>query len=479
MRTSSKALLLVAAAMLGTAAQASEVKRDIYYGVTLIDPESETRQPDSYITIEDGKIVEIGQGLPADVSNSTLHDHSGQFALPGLIDTHAHLTWGPLNFEVNDGVPKMIIEDRSDITAFNARQLLSFGVTTVRSPAGDTAANRAYSQMRADGELIGPEAFHAGEVIDQNPIEVDGPIMKPGPDLSISDIVQRQSDAGAVFIKLYTGLSEQELAEGIEAAHAQGLETIAHLGDVSWTTAAKLGIDALVHMMPVSPDLLPVEAREEFLATRRPGSFEFFEWYEVADFDAPPMQEMIETLAERRVYTEATLGAFKPAFFGDKPDVIDIGMQYAHPDSLENWRTLFRFDLGWQASDYERAQAVWPKLLELTKRMYEAGVPMTIGTDLANPYVAPGIGMSQEMTLHREAGIPAWAVLRMATIEGARLLRIDSRTGRIAAGYEADILFVGADPVHDFANLRQVRAVLSDGTLFNPNKIRQTNGDMK
>ena len=479
MRTSYTALLLAASAMLGTAAQASEVKRDIYYGVTLIDPESETRQPDSFIAVEDGKIVEIGRGLPEDTSHSNLHDHSGQFALPGLIDTHAHMTWGPLNFEVNDGVPKMIIEDRSDITAFNARQLLSFGVTTVRSPAGDTTANRDYTQMRAEGELIGPEAFLAGEVIDQNPIEVDGPIMKPGPDLGIGDIVQRQSDAGATFIKLYTGLSEQELAEGIEAAHAQGLQAIAHLGDVSWTAAAKLGIDALVHMMPVSPDLLPADARENFLATRRPGSFEFFEWYEVADFDAPPMQEMIDTLAEKQVYAEATLGAFKPAFFGDKPDVVDIGMEYAHPDSLNNWRTLFRFDLGWQASDYERAQAVWPKLLELTKRMYEAGVPMTIGTDLANPYVAPGISMSREMILHREAGIPAWAVLRMATIEGARLLKIDSRTGRLEAGYEADILFVGADPVHDFANLEQVRAVLSDGTLFDPAKIRQANGEMK
>ena len=83
------------------------------------------------------------------------------------------------------------------------------------------------------------------------------------------------------------------------------------------------------------------------------------------------------------------------------------------------------------------------------------------------------------MTLHREAGIPAWAVLRMATIEGARLLKIDSRTGRLAAGYEADIVFVAANPMHDFANLTRVHAVLSDGTLFDPSKIRQTNGDMK
>ena len=64
------------------------------------------------------------------------------------------------------------------------------------------------------------------------------------------------------------------------------MRAIAHLTDVSWTRAAELGIDGLVHMMPVSADLLPAERREAWRASHRPGGFEWFEWYEAVDLDA-------------------------------------------------------------------------------------------------------------------------------------------------------------------------------------------------
>ena len=469
--------LLLTAAAIALPAQASEAETDTYYGVTLVDPETETLQANSYITVSEGKIVAIGQGTPPESTGGRMHDHSGHYAMPGLIDTHAHVTWGPVGFAMADGVPMMVIEDRPDITAFNARQLLAFGVTTIRNPAGDMAANRAYSEMRAKGELIGPEAFHAAEVIDRLGVGVDAPIVQPGPELSVREIVANQAAAGADFIKLYTGLTEQDLKDGIDEAHAHGLETIAHLSDVSWGTAAELGIDALVHMMPISPDLLRDDLRESYIADRRPGSFQFFEWYEAADLDAPAIRQMLGQLASKQVYLDTTLSAFEPAFFGNRPSVRDVGQPYAHPDMAENWRTLFRFDLGWQEADFARAQAVWPKALELTRLAYEAGVPLTIGTDLANPFVAPGIAMSREMELHRQAGIPAWAVMRMATINGARLLHIEHRTGRIAVGNEADILFTRANPIESFANLAEVALVLSDGEQHHPDQIRKTLGE--
>ena len=65
-------------------------------------------------------------------------------------------------------------------------------------------------------------------------------------------IVADQARSGGHYAKLYTSLSEAEVAEGIAAAHANGLRAVAHLTDVSWTRAAELGIDALVHMMPPS-----------------------------------------------------------------------------------------------------------------------------------------------------------------------------------------------------------------------------------
>ncbi|WP_262423659.1 hypothetical protein [Brevundimonas denitrificans] len=86
---------------------------------------------------------------------------------------------------------------------------------------------------------------------------------------------------------------------------------IAHLSDVSWTRAADLGVDALVHMMPVSPDLLPPDRREAYVASRRQGAFAFFEWYEAVDLDAPEIETMIRTLAREQVHVDATLVALK------------------------------------------------------------------------------------------------------------------------------------------------------------------------
>jgi imidazolonepropionase-like amidohydrolase len=472
MRHLTSALLLAGSCLSATHAHAEDPTRTIYHGVTILDVESESATPDSYIVVVDGKIAEIGQGLPAETSGARLHDSSGQFALPGLIDMHAHITWGPVGVEMREGAPTMVIHDRPDITAYRARMLLSYGVTTIRNPAGDMAQNRAYSDMVASGALEGPEAFHAAEVINRLDVATDGPMVDVGKDGTMAEIVARQAGEGADFIKLYEQLPEKDVAEGIAAAHSHGLPAIAHLSDVSWTRAAELGVDSLLHLMPISPDLLPEDRREAYLASRRPGSFAFFEWYEQADFDSPEMQQMLATLAQRQVHVDPTLIAFQPAFYGDTAETAERDIAFAHPDMATNWRTLFRFDLGWQPADYTRAQAVWPRVLELAKRIYEAGIPMTIGTDLANPFVAPGISVSREMELFAEAGIPSWAVLRMATVEGAKQLGIDNRTGRIAAGYEADILFTRSNPLEDFANLADVSLVLSDGVAHDPQGLR-------
>jgi imidazolonepropionase-like amidohydrolase len=224
-------------------------------------------------------------------------------------------------------------------------------------------------------------------------------------------------------------------------------------------------------MMPISPDLLPTERRAAYRASVRPGTFAFFEWYEAVDLRAPEIAHMLSLLADRRVHVDATLVAFLAAFWGDDPAVREWRLDLVHPIMVANWRT-FRFDAGWTPADYARAKAVWPKVLEMTRRMHEAGVPMTIGDDFGNPYVAPGASVAREMALHVEAGIPAWAVLRMATCNAADILRIGDRTGRIARGLEADVVFLTADPAADVMNAARVHAVLNNGRFLPAEDLR-------
>lgn len=462
-------LLGVADAARSQPAGDATAQRAVYHGMSIVDPVTRSVLPDAHILVEDGRIAGLGQGpAPDGWRTAPAHDMTGLYALPGLIDTHAHITLGPADVAIEDGQPRLKALHRPDIIGHNARKLLGAGVTTIRNPAGDGAANRAYASTVAADPAFGPEARYAGEVIDRPALPFDGLVTQPRPDLSIREIVGRQADAGAHFIKLYENLTEADLIEGVAAAREHGLPTIAHLSDVSWTQAARLGVDAFVHLMPTSPDLLPADLRDAYVDQLRPGGFKFFEWWEAVDLDGPEIAELIEVLVAENVHVEATLTAFEPAYWGDDEQLLVRAGADAHPDMMANWEAGFRFDAGWQAADYARARAAWPKVLRFLRMLHEAGVALTIGTDLSNPFVSPSGSMAREMILHAEAGIPVWDVLRLATADAADRIGVGGRTGRLAAGMEADIVFLGRDPSLDLSAVADVRAVLSNGAAVSP-----------
>jgi imidazolonepropionase-like amidohydrolase len=446
---------------------AANAEPHVYAGVTVLDPERETATPNSFIVVDGGRIVSIGTGpAPASVPAERRHDFSGKFVLPGFIDTHAHMVLGPISVSAPDGKPRLVTAYDPAIVAHNGRMLLAYGVTTVRDPGGDTARTVAYRDAVRRGEILGPEALVAGLVIERSPTPFDGLLDAPTPERPVAAIVRDQARAGVDYVKLYAHLHEPDIAQAIRAAKVARVRTVGHLEGITFTRAAELGIDALVHMIPVHPDLLPADRRANYSKTTRHGAFSFFEWYEAADLDAPEIKQMIAALAKHRVHVDATLIAFHLCFWGDDPAVRDADAALAHPAMLANWRGTFRFDFGWKPDDYRRAKAVWPKVLRLTRMMYEAGVPMTLGTDMNNPFVVPGISLSREMRLHADAGIPNWAILRMATTDAARILGLGNRTGRIKPGLDADLVFLDANPAEDIANAARVSAVVHNGRLL-------------
>lgn len=441
---------------------------DIYYGFTLLDPATETRVENAYVVVADGRIVRTGVGAPPPSAPERRHDMTGMFALPGLIDTHAHVTLGRLDVRVENGAPILVARSEDDIIAHNARMLVAFGVTTIRNPGGSSDQNARYAARVANGELLGPSALAAGELLDRTPFE--GLSVEVSDEAGIEAAVARQAAAGMDYIKLYHLLDEAQIAAGVAAARRHGLRTIIHTGDVSWTRVAELGVDSIVHAMPISPDLLPADRREGYQGAEITAARAFYQWWERADLDAPEMRAMIAALAEHNVSVDLTLVVFQKTFWGDDASVRDHGLEYAHPSMRENWR-VFRFDIGWTADDYTRARAVWPKIQRFVRMLHQAGVLVTVGTDLANPFVSAQ-DVHTEMRLLQEAGVPAWAVLRMATSDAARSLRLDRSIGRIARGYEADFVFTAADPSLDVANVGAIRTVVIDGRRYDAAALR-------
>jgi imidazolonepropionase-like amidohydrolase len=407
---------------------------------------------------------------------ASTHDLDGRYLLPGLIDMHAHLALGPLELRREQGEVIIVTAADDEIAAHNARRLVAFGVTTIRDPGGDLAAAGRYRTRRASGELIGPESFHAGPVL--NDVALPGLAVAVNSPVEMRRQVGEQVEAGADWIKLYTGLSPELLAAGIDAAHAHGRPAVAHLDGVPWPDALELGLDALVHLMPTSPELLAPEARAAWQAAARPGGFAFFEWWEHFDPDGPGADRLVAAFEEHRPVFDATLVAFHAAFVQDLDnDYKKDARRYAHPRLVANWEEWFTFAIGWEPEDFARARAVWPKVQRMAVRLHATDARLTVGTDMSNPWIAPGISLHREMALLAEAGVPAARILAAATTNAADALGAGHRLGRIAPGYEADLVVLDADPLADIRHARGIQAVILDGRFVDAGELAELKGE--
>ena len=399
-----------------------------------------------------------------------------RYLLPGLIDMHAHLTLGPLESKRERGRMVMQALPDDDIAEHNARRLVAFGVTTVRNPGGDLPAATRYKARLAAGELTGPEAFNAGPVI--NNVDLPGLSTAARNAEAMQRVVQALAEAGADWIKLYTGLSPELLKAGIDAAHQHGLPAVAHLESIGWPDALAMGLDGIVHLMPLSPDLLTPQQRAAWQASARGGTWSFFEWWEHFDPDGPQADQLVAAYQQYRPVFDATLVAFHAAFVQDQDNPYkDDARRYAHPRLLANWNDWFTFALGWQPEDFTRARAVWPKVQRMAVRLHATDARMTLGTDMSNPWIAPGISLHREMQLLAEAGVPVPHLLQVATRTAAEALGAGQRLGRIAPGFEADLLVLDANPLDDIRHTRDIHAVVLDGQFLATDALNQLKGE--
>lgn len=445
--------------------------------VRVVDAAQDRLSAPQCIRVEAGRLARIDEAGSADCrEQAQVLDLDGRYLMPGLIDMHAHLDLGPMEILQEDGQVVLQALPDDEIAEHNARRLVAFGVTTVRNPGGDLDSAARYKARRAAGELIGPELFSAGPII--NNAELRGLAVAAETPDDVRRLVAEQVAAGADWIKFYTGLSPELLQAGIDAAREHGRPSVAHLEDVAWTDALAMGLDGIVHLMPLSPDLLTPDQRSAWQASSRGTTYSFFEWWEHFDVDGPHAEQLVAAFDRHRPVFDATLMVFHAAFVQDSDDTYkQDARRHAHPRLLANWEEWFTFGLGWEADDFERARAVWPKVKQMAARLHATDARITIGTDMGNPWVAPGISLHRELELLAEAGVPAPRLLQAATGNAADALGIGDRVGRIAPGYQADLLVLDANPLLDISHTRQIHAVVLDGQLFTTEALDQLKGE--
>ena len=117
---------------------------------------------------------------------------------------------------------------------------------------------------------------------------------------------------------------------------------------------------------------------------------------------------------------------------------------------------------GYPAVVQPKARAVGPQIQKTFAKAYKKGVKIAYGTDAG---VFPHGLNGREFAYMVEAGMPAMEAIQSATMESAKLLRIDNKLGSIAKGKVADIIAVKGDPLSNIKVMENVTFVMKDGKV--------------
>ena len=436
--------------------------------VTVIDGTGGPARPHQTVLLKGDRIWRVDSATTKVPAGVQVVDGRNLYLMPGFIDMHAHYTVGPLAFDTSRTPPTLTATYDPSAAVEMLRTLVAFGITTIRNPGGPTRESVALRDSVRLGLLEGPRIFTAGDVIDAT--ASPGLVTTVRNEAEVRNAVRRQAAEGVDYVKLYATLGPDLIRAGVDEAHRRGVRAIAHLFATTWTDAARSGIDGIVHIAPGAPALLPVDRRPTFLSRFRGTQF-MLEWFHYVDTTTAEITEMTEAMRQNQVFLDPTLVTFEAMAWGDSARIrTSPDLELAPPSLVAGWRK-FDLTLGWKPEDYVEARKAWPAVLGYTKYLWNRGVPITVGTDMGNPWTVPGASFHREMELLAAAGIPTLEVLRLATRNGARSLGIESEVGTVAPGKIADLVLLAGDPTADIRNTRAIAWVIQRGRMSRPSDL--------
>ena len=428
--------------------QTPDAKRPVLIdNVRLFDADAGRFLENQAVLTRDGKIAEVSAAgsirAPADARRI---EGRGKTLVPGLWDSHKHIgdDWSLVSNIAN-------------------------GMTSYRNPGIMSERAQSVTKRRASGELLMAEGWHSAIIDKKDPLAAQGATTVSSAEETVA-AVRRIKDAGLWGVKFYTSMDPAWIAPGAAEGHKLGLHVHGHVpARMRPLEAVRAGYDELTHINFVVMQLMPQSVVDKSnTAARFEGPAKYAK---DLNLDGPEAQAMFAELKKAGTWVDPTLVVFEskltmdggtpaPAYkpyYEVVPPLVARGMKAGGHPLIEN---LTR-------DDYRKSFA---KLVELTGRLYRAGVPIVAGTD------GEGMELVRELELYRQAGMSNAQALQTATIVPARLVGADNRTGSIKVGKEADLVLVDGDVSRDLGALRQVDQVIMDGYLMSGDALREVAG---
>lgn len=398
-------------------------------GATLVDGTGAAPIQDSIVVIRNGRILAVGPRASIKLPRNTrVVEAKGQTLLPGLWEMHIHASgveFGPA--------------------------LLGAGVTTARDCGGEYGYLVAVRNEEEQGKVPSPRILLAG-LVDAGGLKAFGNVFAETPEQG-RVVVGQYRDARFQQIKLYTYLAP-EVVKAISAeAHRLGMTVTGHVPQ-ALTTAEGIGagMDQINHLNYVSRMMRPADN------PRGP-----------IDLSSATAQQAIAFLKAHGTVVDPTVGWGEMAGHSSEVDVASFepGILRA-PFVLE---AKFR-GMGSTSTTAAQMQSRLQENLRVILALYKAGIPIVPGSDTG----LQGYGLLRELELYVKAGLTPLEAIQAATIVSARAMGLDRDSGTIESGKRADLILVNGDPLANISDLRKISMTVTNGRLYDAQKLREVVG---
>jgi len=420
------------------------------------------------IRIERGTIARIGnaQAEKWPAADATI-DATGKYVMPGIVNTHMH--WheervGPIPIQ------------------YERNLYLASGVTTAREVGGDFEKAKQWREESAAHKIVAPRILLYPMLVD---------LVKPGQDYSaapaeIRALVRSAKERGADGLKLIGPMDRDQLFAAIDEAKKVGLPTTAHIavGEATARDFVDDGVNCIEHFYGIADaafdglqDFPPeMNLNNEIHRFGRAG-----ELYTQPNLNKEKLSKLLDDMVAKHVAWSPTMSTYEATRDLIKAQNLPWYRDYLHPSLEEYYKPSMTrhgtFWLGWTATQearWRRNYQVWmATLLEFGRK----GGVITVGDDAGYLYGSLyGFGTVRELEMQQEAGFAPLEVIRHATVNGAEVLGLADKLGRVRAGFAADLLVVNGNPL---ANLQLLNPYGTDLMTIDGKVVDNYSGDIK
>ncbi|MFN1835736.1 amidohydrolase family protein [Balneola sp. MJW-20] len=442
---------------------ATEEKPLVLSGATLIDGTGNKTIENSLIVIKGDRIECAGTATECSVpADAEVINVSGKYITPGMIDAHMHFAQTgffdgrPDAMDITEAypLPEIAAYQKMHPERYYQTYLCS-GVTGIYDVGGFTWS--VDQQFTAEDEPMAPHVAAAGPLLtpaqgapfDLPSDKVLVPLNSVEDGITTVKFLSELGSTGIKFWQLRAG--DEAYMERVEAAaeeiRKQGNQMIAHATTLEQAKAAlRNGTKLLVHSVGDR------EVDDEFIQlAKENGTY----------YNPTLIVSAGYTLAFRAAAGIEALPFDDPNGCVDQRtlDLVSNASQFKdHPRFSNSFLDrLNQFD---PATDMVSST----DLLNL-KKVYDAGIPVVVGTDAGNPGTLHGVSIFDEMEAMQGAGIDPSDLIVMATKNGAESMRRGNDFGTIEKGKIGNLIIMTEDPTEDIAHMRTLTHVMVKGIL--------------